>query len=139
VIIVESVSGVDYLLQSSTKVDVEEKIDEPLRIFEGSPVEKFFRPESERRPEAGNTDPNSVMKFDGPAPETINSRLAMLGLTWALVAEIVTGQSLIQQVSRTEIFGHNLDRYWSIGSQSRQSTGQFGHNLDKVLVNLDNK
>jgi hypothetical protein len=139
VIIVESVSGVDYLLQSSTKVDVEEKIDEPLRIFEGSPVEKFFRPESERRPEAGNTDPNSVMKFDGPAPETINSRLAMLGLTWALVAEIVTGQSLIQQVSRAEIFGHNLDRYWSIGSQSRQSTGQFGHNLDKVLVNLDNK
>jgi len=139
VIIVESVSGVDYLLQSSTKVDVEEKSDEPLRIFEGSPVEKFFRPESERRPEAGNTDPNSVMKFDGPAPETINSRLAMLGLTWALVAEIVTGQSLIQQVSRAETFGHNLDKYWSIGSQSRQSTGQFGHNLDKVLVNLDNK
>ncbi len=126
----------DYLLQSSTKVDVEEKSDEPLRIFEGSPVEKFFRPESERRPEAGNTDPNSVMKFDGPAPETINSRLAMLGLTWALAAEIVTGQSLVQQVSRAEIFCHNLDRYWSIGSQSRQvlvnsvailtSTGQSG-------------
>ncbi|KAH8931659.1 hypothetical protein BDL97_19G033100 [Sphagnum fallax] len=84
---------------SSTKVDVEEKSDEPLRIFEGSPVEKFFRPESERRPEAGNTDPSSVMKFDGPAPETINSRLAMLGLTWALISEVVTGQSLIQQVT----------------------------------------
>jgi hypothetical protein len=110
-------------------VDVEEKTDEPLRIFEGSPVEKFFRPESERRPEDGNTDPNSVMKFDGPAPETINSRLAMLGLTWALVSEIVTGQSLIQQVSRRKIFatiwtgtgqlGHNLDKYWSIWTISR--------------------
>jgi len=109
-----------YLLQSSTKVDVEEKSDEPLRIFEGSPVEKFFRPESERRPEAGNTDPSSVMKFDGPAPETINSRLAMLGLTWALISEVVTGQSLIQQVSRAENFGHDLGRYSSIGSHSRQ-------------------
>ncbi len=99
---------------------MEEKSDEPLRIFEGSPVEKFFRPESERRPEAGNTDPSSVMKFDGPAPETINSRLAMLGLTWALVSEVVTGQSLIQQVSRAGNFGDDLGRYWSIGSHSRQ-------------------
>nr|AAK59376.1 early light-inducible protein ELIPA [Syntrichia ruralis] len=81
-----------------TKVDPEEKED-PLRIFGGSPVEKFFRPEEERRPEDGNTSPDSLMKFDGPAPETINSRLAMLGITWAFVAEIITGQSVWEQVT----------------------------------------
>lgn len=76
-----------------------EKKDDPLRIFEGSPVEKFYRPEEERRPEDGNTSTESLMKFDGPAPETINSRLAMLGITWGLVAEIVTGQSVWEQVT----------------------------------------
>lgn len=75
-----------------------EKKDDPLRIFEGSPAEKFYRPENERRPEDGNTSTNSLMKFDGPAPETINSRLAMLGITWAFVAEILTGQSVWEQV-----------------------------------------
>jgi len=83
---------------SGTKTDPEKK-DDPLRIFEGSPVEKFYRPEEERRPEDGNTDPKSLMKFDGPAPETINSRLAMLGITWAFVSEIITGQSVWQQVT----------------------------------------
>ncbi|KAG0629698.1 hypothetical protein M758_1G123300 [Ceratodon purpureus] len=76
-----------------------EKKDDPLRIFEGSPVEKFYRPEEERRPEDGNTSTESLMKFDGPAPETINSRLAMLGITWAFVAEILTGQSVWEQVT----------------------------------------
>jgi hypothetical protein len=81
-----------------TKVDPEKK-DDPLRIFEGSPVEKYFRPEEERRPEDGNTSTKSLMKFDGPAPETINSRLAMLGITWAFIAEIITGQSVWEQVT----------------------------------------
>lgn len=81
-----------------TKRDPEKK-DDPLRIFEGSPVEKFYRPEEERRPEDGNTSTKSLMKFDGPAPETINSRLAMLGITWAFVAEILTGQSVWEQVT----------------------------------------
>lgn len=81
-----------------TKTDPEKK-DDPLRIFEGSPVEKFFRPEEERRPEDGNTSTKSLMKFDGPAPETINSRLAMLGITWAFVAEIITGLSVWEQVT----------------------------------------
>ncbi|KAG0563449.1 hypothetical protein KC19_8G032300 [Ceratodon purpureus] len=76
-----------------------EKKDDPLRFFEGSPVEKFYRPENERRPEDGNTDTKSLMKFDGPAPETINSRLAMLGITWAFIAEILTGQSVWEQVT----------------------------------------
>jgi len=81
-----------------TKVEPEKK-DDPLRVFDNSPVEKFYRPENERRPEDGNTSTSSLMKFDGPAPETINSRLAMLGITWAFVAEILTGQSVVEQVT----------------------------------------
>jgi hypothetical protein len=35
--------------------------------------------------------------FDGPAPETINGRLAMLGITAALAAEFATGVGLREQ------------------------------------------
>ena len=35
--------------------------------------------------------------FDGPAPETINGRLAMLGITSALAAEFATGVGLREQ------------------------------------------
>ncbi|KAL2620460.1 hypothetical protein R1flu_000665 [Riccia fluitans] len=87
-----------------TKVDItEEQVknneqEEPLRVFDQAPAGKFARPESERRPELGNTDFGSVMRFDGPAPETINGRLAMLGITWAFAAEIMSGQSVVQQI-----------------------------------------
>lgn len=90
-------------LQSGTKVDITESSvkkneeEEPLRVFDSSAAAPFFRPESERRPELGNTDFQSVMKFDGPAPETINGRLAMVGITWAFIAEVTTGLSVAQQ------------------------------------------
>lgn len=38
-----------------------------------------------------------AQSFDGPAPETINGRLAMLGVTSALAAEFVTGVGLREQ------------------------------------------
>lgn len=38
-----------------------------------------------------------AQSFDGPAPETINGRLAMLGITSALGAEFVTGVGLREQ------------------------------------------
>ncbi|KAL3681443.1 hypothetical protein R1sor_024399 [Riccia sorocarpa] len=88
----------------STKVEItEEQVkkneqQEPLRVFDQSPVGQFARPESQRRPELGNTDFVSVMKFDGPAPETINGRLAMLGITWAFFAEVMTGRSVVDQL-----------------------------------------
>ncbi|BBN15585.1 hypothetical protein MPTK1_6g20780 [Marchantia polymorpha subsp. ruderalis] len=87
-----------------TKVEISEEAvkrnekEEPLRVFDNTPAGKFARPESERRPEMGNTNFFSVMRFDGPAPETINGRLAMLGFTWAVAAEVMTGQSVAQQV-----------------------------------------
>ncbi|KAL3681444.1 hypothetical protein R1sor_024400 [Riccia sorocarpa] len=87
-----------------TKVDVtEEQVkkneqEEPLRVFDQTAAGRYFRPESERRPEMGNNQFPDVMRFDGPAPETINGRLAMLGITWAFAAEIMGGQSVVQQV-----------------------------------------
>jgi hypothetical protein len=88
---------------AGTKVDITESDvknnegKEPLRVFDQTAAGKFARPESERRPELGNTDFQSLMKFDGPAPETINGRLAMVGITWAFVAELTTGLSVTQQ------------------------------------------
>lgn len=83
---------------AGTKVaDSTNKGEEPLRVFDNSPAGKFFRPEDERRPELGNTNFESVMKFDGPAPETINGRLAMVGITWAFAAEVISGLSVAEQ------------------------------------------
>jgi hypothetical protein len=57
------------------------------------------RPEVERRPETGSKSFFSVFAFDGAAPETINCRLAMLGFAWAVVVELMTGQTVFEQVT----------------------------------------
>jgi hypothetical protein len=63
-----------------------------------TPGSAYGRPEVERRPETGDTSPWSIFAFDGPAPETVNGRLAMLGFVWAVIAEKTTGLSVIDQV-----------------------------------------
>jgi hypothetical protein len=50
------------------------------------------------------TDINQLQTFDGPAPETINGRLAMLGVATGLVLEWTTGQGLLQQTADHPIF-----------------------------------
>lgn len=55
---------------------------------------------AEKRADIGATRPPTLFEaqsFDGPAPETINGRLAMLGVTSALAAEFVTGVGLREQ------------------------------------------
>jgi len=55
---------------------------------------------AERRADIGATRPPTLLEaqaFDGPAPETINGRLAMLGVTSALAAEFATGVGLREQ------------------------------------------
>jgi len=59
----------------------------------------YPRPEVERRPETGSKSFWSVFAFDGAAPETINCRLAMLGFVWAVVAERMTGLTVLEQLS----------------------------------------
>ncbi|KAG0619064.1 hypothetical protein M758_4G113200 [Ceratodon purpureus] len=56
------------------------------------------RPEIERRPETGDKSFLSVFAFDGAAPETINCRLAMLGMVWAFFAEKATGLTVVEQL-----------------------------------------
>ncbi|XP_019452057.1 PREDICTED: early light-induced protein, chloroplastic-like [Lupinus angustifolius] len=40
-----------------------------------------------------------VMAFDGPAPERINGRLAMIGFISAIAVELAKGQGLFEQIS----------------------------------------
>lgn len=56
------------------------------------------RPELERRPETGDNSFGSVMAFDGVGPETINGRLAMMGVFIALSVELFTGLTVWDQV-----------------------------------------
>ncbi|MCO5597634.1 hypothetical protein L7F22_051715 [Adiantum nelumboides] len=56
------------------------------------------RPELDRRPETGDRSFGSLFAFDGAAPETINGRMAMVGFVWALVAEKMTGLSVMEQL-----------------------------------------
>lgn len=39
-----------------------------------------------------------MMRFKGALPEVLNSRLAMLGFFWAVIAEQLTGKNLFEQV-----------------------------------------
>ncbi|XP_024395410.1 low molecular mass early light-inducible protein HV60, chloroplastic-like [Physcomitrium patens] len=59
----------------------------------------YPRPEVERRTETGSKSFWSVFAFDGAAPETINGRLAMVGMVWAVVAEEMTGRTVMDQLT----------------------------------------
>ncbi|MCO5581500.1 hypothetical protein L7F22_035385 [Adiantum nelumboides] len=56
------------------------------------------RPELERRPETGDRSLGSLFAVDGAAPETINGRMAMVGFVWAVVAEKMTGLTVMEQL-----------------------------------------
>ncbi|GLJ23339.1 hypothetical protein SUGI_0441640 [Cryptomeria japonica] len=45
---------------------------------------------------------SDVFAFSGPAPETINGRLAMVGFVSAVGVELVTGEDLLTQLSQGE-------------------------------------
>lgn len=56
---------------------------------------------AEKRADLGKqwTDPQQLQAFDGPAPETINGRGAMLGVAVGLILEKVQGLGLAQQLA----------------------------------------
>eukprot|EP00253_Pinus_taeda_P012617 PITA_12617 len=60
-------------------------------------------PESRRSPstppETVSTNFKDVFAFSGPAPETINGRLAMLGFVSAVGVEIASGKDLVDQLA----------------------------------------
>lgn len=101
--------GVKETVDKATKTDISredilknqaENESEKRSVFgavpsKGSP---YPRPEVERRPETGNKELGSIFAFDGAVPETVNGRLAMLGIVWALVAEKVSGLTVFEQL-----------------------------------------
>ncbi len=44
--------------------------------------------------------PAEAQAFDGPAPETINGRLAMLGVVTCLGAEVTTNVGIQEQIAK---------------------------------------
>ncbi|BFI33810.1 hypothetical protein AXG93_2190s1080 [Marchantia polymorpha subsp. ruderalis] len=85
----------DEILQNQ-----EENESEKQSVFGAKPTSGSFypRPEVERRPETGDKSIGSIFAFDGAAPETINGRLAMLGIVWAAVAEKMSGLTVYDQL-----------------------------------------
>ncbi|XP_024538579.1 early light-induced protein, chloroplastic-like [Selaginella moellendorffii] len=77
-----------------------ENESEKRSVFGAVPSSGSFypRPEVERRPETGDRSFPSLMAFDGAGPETINGRLAMVGLVWAFAVERMTGQTVAEQL-----------------------------------------
>ncbi|OAE32290.1 hypothetical protein AXG93_2190s1100 [Marchantia polymorpha subsp. ruderalis] len=73
---------------------------EKQSVFGAKPTSGSFypRPEVERRPETGDKSLDSIFAFDGAAPETINGRLAMVGILWAAVAEKMSGLTVYEQL-----------------------------------------
>lgn len=61
--------------------------------FKATPPAPPSVPSSTEAPTIGG-----LMAFDGPAPELINGRLAMLGIVAALGAELASGDSLFNQI-----------------------------------------
>ncbi|CAM6108967.1 unnamed protein product [Calypogeia fissa] len=58
----------------------------------------YPRPEVERRPETGDRDLGSIFAFDGALPETVNGRLAMVGMVWSFIAERTSGLTVFDQL-----------------------------------------
>jgi len=110
----EAGKGLRETIDEATKKDITEgeirksmetNESEQRSYFGAKPTEGFDqavgftpRPEIERRPETGDKSFLSVFAFDGAAPETINCRLAMLGMVWAFFAEKATGLTVVEQL-----------------------------------------
>ncbi|MCO5567214.1 hypothetical protein L7F22_020903 [Adiantum nelumboides] len=104
-----SLSGLQEIIDSITKKplsrsDVErhqaETSSEKQSIVGTRPASTvpWPRPELDRRPETGDRSLGSLFAVDGAAPETINGRMAMVGFVWALVAEKMTGLTVMEQL-----------------------------------------
>jgi len=72
----------------------------PSKGIENIEAGNISNENAERRANAGPDQSfTSIQAFDGVAPETINGRLAMIGVTSALAAEFTTGIGIKEQVA----------------------------------------
>lgn len=86
----------DEILRNQETNESEQRSIFGARPTPGTP---YGRPEVERRPETGDKSFLGLWAFDGAVPETVNCRLAMLGIVWAFLAEKATGLTVIEQLS----------------------------------------
>ena len=56
------------------------------------------------------------MRFNGPAPELINGRLAMLGFLMAAKGEIDTGLTVLQQAQQASLWQYAFMLLWVYAS-----------------------
>lgn len=85
----------DKILRNQETNESEQRSVFGARPTPGTP---YGRPEVERRPETGDKSFLGLFAFDGAVPETVNCRLAMLGIVWAFVAEKATGLTVMEQL-----------------------------------------
>lgn len=101
-------SGTRVLAPTAPRVATRRPMLMPLRAQDPQRVGTESRSDTSPKssgPSAPPTEPHTnkeypvdeAMTFDGPAPETINGRLAMIGFVAAVGAEIFTGKSILQQ------------------------------------------
>ncbi|KIZ04465.1 hypothetical protein MNEG_3496 [Monoraphidium neglectum] len=62
------------------------------------------------------TPPPDALKFNGPAPEIINGRLAMLGMFIVARAEAETGQTAVQLLQHGPIWEYVAAALWVYAS-----------------------
>jgi len=57
-----------------------------------------------------------IMRFNGAGPEVINSRLAMIGCVTALIAELTTGKTVVQQVASAPLLVAGVGTLFTVAS-----------------------
>jgi len=93
--------GVAMRFQDEKKSTDTKLSQQEIKAVENKEAGNISSKTAEQRADLGTAwkDPAELQAFDGPAPETINSRLSMLGVAIALVWEATTGLGVREQVA----------------------------------------
>ncbi|XP_073046930.1 early light-induced protein 1, chloroplastic-like [Primulina eburnea] len=92
----------------STAEDGGDVVDEKEKAAIPIPPQLFSTPPPRPQPEE-STNITDIMAFDGPGPERINGRLAMIGFVAAIAVEFTRGQGIFSQIQNGGIL-------WFVGT-----------------------
>ncbi|XP_073278139.1 early light-induced protein 1, chloroplastic-like isoform X1 [Primulina huaijiensis] len=81
----------------STAEEGGDVVDEKEKAAVPVPPQLFSTPPPPPQPEE-STKITDIMAFDGPGPERINGRLAMIGFVAAIAVELTKGQDIFSQI-----------------------------------------
>ncbi|KZV16213.1 Early light-induced protein [Dorcoceras hygrometricum] len=97
-----------FRVRSTADQDGGDVVDEKVKAAIPVPPRLFSTPAPPPQPEE-STKISTIMAFDGPGPERINGRLAMLGFVAAIAVELTRGQNIFSQIQNGGIM-------WFIGT-----------------------